>query len=138
MKRSPITSQTPVGGLSQTYATLGRVLVGFITVLLIVMPWTEHLWHFDGLLVTGQDFEFGLLALASLLCLALVLSKRQAQTVTSILTVMGWLSSSFRNAIKSVQRDWYGQVAASAPPFRLHTQLRSSPALHIYNFPIQV
>ncbi len=138
MKRSSITSHTPVGSFSQTYATAGRVLMGFIAILLIVMPWTEHFWHFDGLLVSGQDFEFGLLALASVLSLVLVLSKRRAQTVTSFLAVLGWLSSSFQNAIQSVQRNRYGQIAATALPFRLHSPRLSSPALHRYTLPIQV
>jgi len=114
------------------------VLVGFMAVLLVVMPWTEHFWHFDGFLVSGQDFEFGLLALASILSLILVLSKRREQSVTFLLAVLGWLSSNFHNAVKSVQRNWRGQIAASALPFRLHSPLLSSPALRIYNLPIQV
>jgi hypothetical protein len=101
------------------------------------MPWTEHLWHFDGLLVSGQDFEFGLLALASVLSLVLVLSKHGSQTVTSFLAVLGWLSSNFQNAVKSAQSNWYWQTAATALPFRLHSPLLS-PALRIYNLPIQV
>ena len=72
------------------------------------MPWTEHLWQFDGLLVSGQDFEFGLLALASVLSLVLVLSKHRAQTVTSFLAVLGWLSSNFQNAVKSAQSNGWG------------------------------
>lgn len=138
MRRTPITSRTPDGRFSLAYARAGRVLVGFIAVLLVVMPWTEHLWHFDGFLIGGQDFEFGLLALASILSLVLVLSKHRAQTVTSFLAVLGWLSSNFQNAVKSAQRNWYGQTAATALPFRLHSPLLSSPALRIYTLPIQV
>ena len=138
MKRTSITSRTPDGAFPLAYARAGRVLVGFIAVLLIVMPWTEHLWHFDGLLVTGQDFEFGLLALASILSLVLVLSKHRAQTMTSFLAVLGWLSSNFQNAVKSAQNNWYAQTAATALPFRLNIPLLSSPALRIYNLPIQV
>jgi hypothetical protein len=138
LKRSSITSQTLVGGHSQTYATVGRILVSFIAVLLVVMPWTEHFWHFDGFLVSGQDFEFGLLALATIFSLILVLSKRREQNMTFFLAILGWLSSSFQNAVKSVRRDWYGQIATSTLPFRPYIPLLSSRALPIYNFPIQV
>ena len=114
------------------------MLVGFITVLLIVMPWTEHFWHFDGFLVSGQDFEFGLLALASILSLVLVLSKHREQSVTYFLAVLGWLSSIFHNARKSVKIDWYWKIAAFVLPFRLRTPLLFSSALYANNFPIQV
>jgi hypothetical protein len=138
LKRSSITSQTLVGGLSQTYATVGRVLVGFIAILLIIMPWTEHFWHFDGFLVSGQDFEFGLLALATIFSLILVLSKRREQSVAFFLAVLGWLSSNFQSVIQSGQRNRYGQFSASAFRFRRHCAPLSSPALRIYNLPIQV
>jgi hypothetical protein len=54
---------------------MGRLLVGLTTLLLAVMPLTEHLWTWDKFLRGGPDFEFGLLGIASILCLVLVLSQ---------------------------------------------------------------
>ena len=130
MKRTSITSRIPAGGISRAYATVGRVLVGFIAILLLVMPWTEHFWHFDGFLISGQDFEFGLLALASIFSLVLVLSKRRAQCVTLLLAVLGWLFSSLQNALKSMQ------VTAFLP--RFHQPPLPHPLVRTYNLPLQI
>jgi hypothetical protein len=130
LKRTSITSRIPTGGLSPAYATVGRVLVGFTAILLLVMPWTEHFWHFDGFLISGQDFEFGLLALASIFSLVLVLSKRRAQCVTLLLAVLGWLFSSLQNVLKSMQ------VATFQSQF--HQPPLPPPPLRIYNLPLQI
>jgi hypothetical protein len=136
LKQLPITNRTSGGGLSQTSAKAGRVLVCFIAVLLIVMPWTEHFWHFDGLLIGGHDFEFGLLALASICSLVLVLSQQRQPSVTFILAIRHWISSSLQNAATSAGRNRHAQDVAFA--FGFYSPLLSSPALRIYNLPIQI
>ena len=52
---------------------LSRVLLLCTAVLLVAMPWTEYFWHFDRFLRGGQDFELGMLAIATIFCLVLVL-----------------------------------------------------------------
>ena len=41
--------------------------------LVLVMPLTEYLWHFDNFLRGGQDLELGLFSVAMVVCLILVL-----------------------------------------------------------------
>ncbi|HTF71063.1 MAG TPA: hypothetical protein VK638_51190, partial [Edaphobacter sp.] len=57
------------------------------TILLAVMPVTEHLWTWDKFLRGGTDFEFGLLGIASILCLVLVLSQHYKQVVQLLLAI---------------------------------------------------
>lgn len=49
------------------------MLILLMALLTAVSPWTEHYWHFDNFLHGGQDFEFGLLATITALCLVFVL-----------------------------------------------------------------
>lgn len=70
----------------------GRLLIGLACVLLAVMPWTEYFWRFDKFLRGGQDFELGLLALITFLCLVLVLAQRMKQNVARLLAVRQFFS----------------------------------------------
>jgi hypothetical protein len=74
------------GDLSRAPIVIGRLLVGLTTLLLAVMPLTEHLWTWDKFLWGGPDVEFGLLGIASILCLMLVLSQHYKQVINLLLT----------------------------------------------------
>ena len=80
-------------GRSQICSVGGSVLILLMAVLLAVMPWTEHLWHFDNFLHGGQDMELGLLSLLTILCLVLVLLQDSKQRVKSMVVIRQWLSS---------------------------------------------
>ena len=66
---------------------LGRLLLGLTGLLLVLMPWSEHMWSWDRFFHGGQDVEFGLLTIAAVLCLALLLSQRCLQLTP--LTLLG-------------------------------------------------
>jgi len=83
------------GGISRGCVFAGRILFLFIAILLTVMPVTERLWTFDGLLPGGQDFEFGLLSVATILCLTFVLTQQSKQGSTFLLITWRWLSRIF-------------------------------------------
>jgi hypothetical protein len=82
--------------LSRHSVLAGRVLLLFTAVLLAVMPLTEHLWTFDGFICSGQDFEFGVLSVVTLLCLILVVSQHRKQGVAFLLAARRWVSSAFK------------------------------------------
>ena len=61
------------------------------------MPWTESIWTFDHFLRGGQDLEFSLIALASSICLALVISLQANTCVGLLLTIRRWPSDLIRS-----------------------------------------
>src|ERR1700738_3136277 len=73
--------------MSKVPIMIGRLLIVLTTLLLAVMPLTEHLWTWDKFLRGGPDFEFGLLGIASILCLVLVLSQNYKQVINLLLTM---------------------------------------------------
>ena len=131
MKRTSTTIRQPIDCISQTYALGGRLLLLFTAILIVVMPWTEYFWHFDGFLHGGQDFELGLLALLTIFSLVLVLLQQRRQNVALLLAVRRWLSLVFEDADPRV---------ADARSLIAHPNAASlfSHALCQYNLPIQV
>lgn len=133
LKRISITSGMPVDDLSYTCAVGARLILLFTALLLLVMPWTEYFWHFDRFLRGGQDFEFGLLSLATIFALVIVLSRCRRQRDAVILAV--------RRCLLLLSP---AQAAQPAPgnPYPLRIAIRpsviSSPSLAFYNLPIQV
>jgi hypothetical protein len=110
----------------------GRVLIAFTAVLLAVMPWTEYFYDFDKFLRGGQDCEFGLLTVATILLLVLVLLHQRKQALTFMLTAWRWLSSVFGDADLRVSKKMYTSIAAlQAVPM---PSRRSS----LYNPPLQI
>ena len=90
MNQFPITSWYTTEELldsSVICRVAGRLLIALACVLLAIMPWTEYFWRFDKFLRGGQDFELGLLALITFLCLVLVLAQRMKQNVARLLAV---------------------------------------------------
>jgi hypothetical protein len=127
-----IRCQASVGGLSRTCTLGGRALILFTALLLIVMPWTEYFWHFDRFLRGGQDFEFGLLSLATLFALVLVLSQCRKRTTTFILAIRGWWPVVSEGAGQPTLGNLYGLVAA------FYATFVSSFVLEKYSSPIRV
>ena len=88
------------------------------------MPWTEYFWHFDRFLQGGQDLELGLLAVVSVLCLALLLAEHFKKGIARIVAI--------RRADPGGCRSFCGLVApapgASLPAARFYR----------YSLPMQV
>ena len=126
------TTRPSIDCISQTYARGGRLLLLFTAILIVVMPWTEYFWHFDGFLHGGQDFELGLLSLLTILSLVLVLLQQRRQNVALLLTIRRWLSLVFEDPSPRVVAN-----ECSLTPYSDAVPL-SSNALCRYNLPIQV
>ena len=108
------------------------MLVLFTAMLLAVMPLTEYFWHFDKFLRGGQDFEFGLLSLATVFCLVLITSQRRKEKVIFLLAILQRLSFPCIRAGRLIYgklREW---MAASDTALIL-----GSPA-ETYSLPIRV
>jgi hypothetical protein len=132
LKQTSITSRTPGAGNFEACAASGRVLLMLTALMIVVMPWTEYVWSFDNFLRGGQDFELGLLSLAALLCLVVVLLQHGRQNVAFLLAIRRWLSFVNRDPDSMSLRSLYGLLAA------VHASPLPSPALGMYNLPIQV
>ena len=132
MKRISPMIMPPVGCVSQTYVRGGRTLLLFTAILIVVMPWTEYFWHFDGFLHGGQDFELGILSVLTIFSLVLVLLQQRRQNVVLLLIVRRWLSLIFE--------DPGPQAVANAYSLRMHSDVAplSSHALSQYNLPLRV
>ena len=117
--------------LSKAPIVIGRLLVGLTTLLLAVMPLTEHLWTWDKFLRGGPDFEFGLLAIVSILCLVLVLSQHYKQVINLLLTL--------RRLIGFALYLDDGSICATPEITLSFLQGRTeAPALGTYNLPLQI
>jgi hypothetical protein len=119
--------------LSRSSVLTGRILILFTAVLLAVMPLTEHIWTFDGVFIGGQDFEFGLLSVATILCMVLVVSQHRRQGVNFLLTAWRWISPVFQKALSSALRISTG--------FRVEIQADDQligPISGRYNLPLQI
>jgi hypothetical protein len=122
--------ETP-GDLSRAPIVIGRLLVGLTTLLLAVMPLTEHLWTWDKFLRGGPDFEFGLLGIASILCLVLVLSQHYKQVINLLLTMRRLIGFAL-----------YLDDGSFWPAREIISSFRQGrtepPALGTYNLPLQI
>ncbi len=118
--------------MSWVWAAGSRIALLLTAVLVLVMPWTEYFWHFDKFLHGGQDFELGLLSVATFICLILVMLQHGKREVTLILAIRTWICF-------ILQRD---DDPATGMLSRLVAELHPSafalPALGRYTLPIRV
>lgn len=77
-------------------ARLSRLLLLLITVEVVTMPLTQHLWHWDGFLHGGQDFELGLLVIVVCICMALLRAQQGRRRIGLLLALRERLSGLFR------------------------------------------
>jgi hypothetical protein len=132
LREALLAGQTPVEGLSQSHAMGGRLLLLFTGLLLAVMPMTEYYWHFDRFLRGGEDLEFGILFVVTILSLAIVLSRCRRQTMAVIHAVRRWIAGIIQNAIHPPQRNLQALIAT------FHTTFFPPPLPTIYNLPLQI
>jgi hypothetical protein len=111
---------------------LGRLLAALTTLLLIVMPLTEHLWTWDKFLRGGTDFEFGLLGIASILCLVLVLSQHYKRMINLLLAIQLFVSFGSSQEPESLGITRLGGISV------FHRCRIDSRVFGIYNLPLQI
>jgi hypothetical protein len=131
LREALLARQTSADGLSRFHALSGRLLLLFTGLLLAVMPLTEYYWHFDKFLRGGEDLEFGILFVLTILSLAIVLSRSRRQTMAIIHAVRRWIAGIVRNGIHP-SRNLQGLMAA------LRAALFSIPLLRNDNLPLQI
>ena len=104
-----------------------------MTLLVIaLMPLTEYLWHFDRFLRGGQDFEFSLLAILTVLCLVLVLFQHGKKDLELLICIRRWLALVFCQAEPAIPGEFKGLIASA------HAEPVPNAALGIYTLPLQV
>jgi hypothetical protein len=118
--------------MSQAWVVLSRMLILLTGFLVLAMPWTEYFWHFDQFLRGGEDFELSLLAVATIFCLVALLLQHGKKSVAFILAIRRCLSFVFQHDDPAAPGSFCGLVAAS------HSVPLPSPALGMYNLPIQI
>jgi len=110
----------------------GRLLLLLTMILVLVMPLTEYLWHFDQFMRGGQDFEFGLLSMMTFLCLILVLLQHGRLSISCLMGLRRWLVVIFRQADPGAPGSLLGLITPS------HAVPLPSAALRLYNLPLQI
>jgi hypothetical protein len=100
--------------ITQIWFLAARALVFLTLLLLAVMPFTEHFWTFDNFCYGGQDFEFGLLAIAMALGLVLLLSLHRKRGLLLVLLIQQWLSLLIRAADPNVEHTTRLLIGSSA------------------------
>jgi hypothetical protein len=118
--------------LSKALVVVGRLLVVLTTLLLAVMPLTEHLWTWDKFFRGGTDFEFGLLVIASILCLVLVLSQHYNQVINLLLAIWLLVSFALSPELGPLGITRLGVISGF---YRCRVD---TPPLGIYNLPLQI
>ena len=131
LKRARTANSVFEGRLSQASVKAGRVLLSVMLVLISVMPLTEYLWHFDQFLHGGYDFELGLLAVASIFCLAVVLVQ-QGRLDLAVAFVLQRLYS----VLKRAGLRMYTWSREHVP--LLYSAPSGSSSLGIYTLPLRV
>jgi hypothetical protein len=132
MKSTSIPKSSRLDGMSWLWAAGSRVALLLTAIVVMVMPLTEYFWHFDKLLTGGQDFEFGLLSFATIICLALVVLQHGKNSVRLFLSISTWFSIVFRSDNHAAPGSFMGLIAA------LHAIAVPSPSLGQYTLPLQV
>lgn len=112
-------------------ARLGRLLLALAAVVLVAMPWTQHMWTWDRFLHGGQDFETGVLLIVTSMCLVLVLAHacRQAGCVALGLQRLSRGLPPWKQVDLAARAFSVCLEAMGAPP-----QLRPTP----FNLPLQI
>ncbi len=108
------------------------MLVAMTAVLLLLMPWSECSLTFDNFLLSGQDLEFGLLAVAIILCLVLVLSQHRRRGIDFLLGLCELLATVCRSS-RGMMRPGFSGYTMTPPG-----SARSSPPTAAYSLPLQI
>ncbi|SDF00038.1 hypothetical protein [Terriglobus roseus] len=132
MKTATIPALHRIDGMSNLWTAGSRGALLFIGLVLLVMPWTEHFWNFDGFLNGGQDFEFGLLAIATMFCFVMVMMQHAKCSFRATLCLRRWLSIVLQHNDPVVTGSFMGLNSI------LHTVPFPSPSLRQCTLPLQI
>ena len=69
------------------WVTCTRIVLLLTGLLILVMPLTEYLWHFDNFPHGGDDFELGAFSVAIVVCLILVMLQNRNRGFLLVLAV---------------------------------------------------
>ena len=120
MQTSRSTASSKTKKTWQVLFSIGHLLVLTAAILLTVMPWTEIHWHFDRFLRGGQDFEFTLLSILTFLCLVLLLTFLNKQSLSILFVLKVWHWSVFHKADLAPQNSSQWLRDAVGKPDSLH------------------
>jgi hypothetical protein len=132
MKRTVNSRLRRTEGMSWFWTAGSRIALLLTAAIVLVMPWTEYFWHFDKFLQGGQDFELGLLFMATSVCLVFFMLQHGKHTVRLLMSLRKWLSIILRNDRIMVPGSLSGLITAS------HVIAVPSPSLGLYTLPLQV
>lgn len=118
--------------LSRTSTLLGRFLLIVTAILIAIMPLTEYLWTFDRGFRGGQDFEFGILSIATIFCMVIVVSRLRRQCVLMLLAARQWIAFACRHIARGIRSS-----VENCLPQHPADPCRSS-SLCLYNLPLQI
>jgi hypothetical protein len=109
----------------------GRIFIGLIALLILIMPWTEYFWHFDRFLRGGQNFELGLLSVLACFCLVLVLLQHGRCGINALLSLRRRLAFVFRHTDPASPGSHLGLITS------LHAVPLPSAILGMSNLPLR-
>ena len=132
MNRTSIPKAERIDGMSWIWAAGSRGALLLTAIVVSLMPLTEYFWHFDGFLRGGQDFELGLLSVATILCLVMLMLQHGKCSVCLSLSLQKWLSLVFQFGDQAAPGSFLGLIGA------LHAIAVPSPSLGQYLPPMQV
>jgi hypothetical protein len=132
MKNTSIPKMKRPEGMSRIWAAGSRVALLLAAIVVLVMPFTEYFWHFDKFLRGGQDFELGLLSVATIFCLAMILLQNGKRSVSLLLSMRKWLCNVFHIKDPAAPGSFMGLIAS------LHAIAVPSPSLGHYTLPLHI
>jgi hypothetical protein len=134
LNSTPNTSDTNLNVFTwavRAVAGIGRFVLFLIAILLVTMPFTQHIWTWDHFLRGGQDYETSSLMILTFFCLMLVLAQHCKQSMILLLTAQRRSSLLFPDLLLA-RTALFGAFPISGPE---HV---ASPRLKTYNLPLQI
>jgi hypothetical protein len=101
---------------AQLYARAGRLLLLLASIVLIALPFTQHLWTWDRFLHGGHDFETNVLLIVITLCLVLVMVQSCRQGVQILINASARLFVPRPQVVLEEARRDCDQIAGSSMP----------------------
>ena len=118
---------------SPAFILMGRILIGVMTLLLVIIPWSECYSTLDSF-PHGQDTEFGILAFFAILGFILLFVRATRDQLRNLLAAFRDLLLSIIPLAMSLLPDYrHGRALTNLPP----PPPPDSP-LEIYNLPLQI
>ncbi len=101
---------------THVFARAGRLLLFLASIVLIALPFTQHLWTWDRFLHGGHDFETNVLLIVITLCLVLVMVQSCRQGIRILINASARLFLPRRQVVLAEARRGCDQTAGSPMP----------------------